>query len=618
MWPVNKNGEIVLTGGSGDSNVVGYMDGGLLPLAGGGLLVSTIPTPAPAVPLGLDWLKDTLNGIDLYAGGFILRPTIYFDPEAKNSLGYGTINHPYFTQEQLEAVCKGDMSGEVLGFKRGTTLKVTGAGLTLQVNGSAGKPFTICPYGDAKELPIISGGVVETNWQLVDAASNIWSIPMPAIETPCFQSGVRLDRKAYVTNAVSSLTTPGTQTYQAGVAYIRPFDGVDPRSGVVEISKAETLMRVFCTNVAVTGYIRVCGLKFTMGYQSGAQIGAPDVTNITSVADLMFTGCSATNIGQDGDVVTGSGDAFIVYGATTTKRATGVVVQGCYASDITNNAVEFSNTSGAKVLKNISYNCSGNSIVELWSDNDNCVVQYNLGELSRARYSVQYAMGGVWFANMKTVNNVASGDTTNTLNFNNSASFNLIIAPQSRGFACGGGTGHSFQNNTVILDDDRCNGLSYESASYWFTDGNAATGFCNISNNLFYTKSSVNTRYQSPAEIRSGMGAAKSNPVGNNNIYCPNQGGNYAWVAGNKKDYTFTTWKTALTTAGAALDQNSLLYAPETSAPLKRAQLGFNEVTNRPLKSKAVGLTTLKVGTRYIDGQPYRPATATIGALEGY
>lgn len=621
VWPTNELGELVFDVGYGSTNIAGQIGSNFVPVnTKTGKVAVVIPYSIPYTnPLGLSWLNDTINGIDLYAGGFILRPTIYFDPSATaaTSLGYGTLQNPYYTQSQLETVCSGNMAGEVLGIKRGTTFRTTGPGLTLTVYGAAGKPFTICPYGDAKELPIITGGAIETNWTLVDATLNIWSVPMPGDEMPCFQAGVRLAKKAYVANPSNSLTTNGTAAFQSGVLYIRPFGGVDPRTGTMEIAKTPTPFRVFCSNVAATGYIRVCGIKFMMGYQGAAELGSIDFSNVTTISDLMFTACSATNCGADGLVVTGSGDAFIVYGASTTKRATGVVVQGCYASDIANNAVEFSFTSGAKVVKNISYDCGGNSILELWSDNDNCTVQYNIGELSRSRYMAQYSMGGIWFAGNKTVSGSVSIDTTNTLNFNNSASFNLIIAPQSKGFAVGGGKGHSFRNNTIILDDDRCNAdiQAGEGATYWLTDGTAATGFCDISNNLFYSKASIYTRYLTLCSFRTGNGAAKSNATGDKNIYCPSNAGNYVF---GKTNLSFTAWKAALLAASVAMDQNSLLYAPETSAPLKRAQLGFNETTYRPLKTMAAGLTTLTVGSRYYDGQPYQPSTATIGALNGY
>jgi len=576
-------------------------------------------TALPVSPPGLFWLPDTLNGIDLYAGGFILRPTIYFDPTAAaTSFGYGTFKHPYFTQAQLESVCRGDMSNETLGIKRGTTTRVTGAGLTMTTNGSNGRPFTVCPYGDAQALPIITGGAVELGWASVDAQLNIWSIAM-ATEVPCFQSLVRLVKVAYNTSPAVSLTAPGTATYQSGVLYIRPFDGADPRLGMMELAKAKTPFRVLLSDVAATGYVHVAGLDTMLGYECAAQIGSASTTNVASVADLMFTGCSGSHIGTDGLVVTGSGDAFQVFGATTTKRATAVIVQGCRAKDITNNVVEFSFTSGGKVLRNMGGDVSGNSIVELWSDNDNCTIQYNIGELSRNRYATNSALGGIWFANVKTVAGVESTDTANTVNTNNKASFNLIIAPQRRGFAASGGSGHSFTQNTVVLDDDRCNGLSYEGASYWFTEGNAATGFCNISNNLFYTKNSVNVRYPICGSLRAGIGAAKSNPIGQKNIYCPSGAGSYAWEAAAKSDYYFTLWQSSLATASIALDQNSLLYAPESNAPLKRAQLGYNEATNRPIKTMAPGLTTLStIGSRYNDGQPYVTASATIGAFDGY
>ncbi|UQV43664.1 hypothetical protein KIV45_17160 [Janthinobacterium lividum] len=578
-----------------------------------------VPMDQQGNPQGLSWLSDTLTGIDLYAGGFICRPTIFFDPGATASLGYGTMQHPYSTQEQLETACRGDMSGEVLGIRRGSITRVAGKGLTLTVHGSPSRPFTICPYGiESDALPVISGAVFVTDWTLVDAAKNIWSNPMGAREYPCWQSGVRINNRAWAGNPAASLPAPGASVYQAGVFYVRPFEGADPRRSAIEIAKADVALNIILDNVAATGYVHVCGIQAVMGYGCGLRVGADAQTKIATMADVRITGCRASNIGLDAATAQGPGDGFWLVGIDKV-RMKDALIQGCYASDCTNNAYEFINTSGAKLIKNMSLDCSGNSIVELWSGNDNCLIQHNVGEFSTAlhRLAVDPAQGGVWFSNQAVDQEIGIEDATNTENFNNIARFNLIISPGQRGFAAGGGHGHVFQHNTVILDPDATTPGGYYGANAWFTYGNAPTGFVDISNNLFYWRASVTTRHLSCGDLRAGIGANKSNPIGDKNIYCPANPGNYNW--GFNSDATYwMEWKSRLLAAGVALDQNSLLYAPEPNASLKRLQLGFNELTNRPISAMARGLTALAVGSRYCDGQPYRPSVATIGALNGY
>ncbi len=580
-------------------------------------------TYASGMPPGLSWLSDTLNGVDLYGAGFALHPTIYFDPSALTSLCLGTYAQPYNSQAQVQAVCTGDMSGQTLGIKRGTITRVTGAGLRINAYGKPGKPFTICPYGDAVALPIISGAIVATAWTLVNVAANIWSYALGATEQDCFQADVRLPKKPWLGSADATLPADGFSTYNAGMLYVRPAGGADPRTGTMEITACDSALTVNYANVAASGYIHLCGLNLTKAHNSVLSVVADLSDLITSVADISIVGCKASGAGCDYAALSVASDAIIVYGPSDTVRITGLYIAGNYCTDALNNAVEVAATSGAVIEKNLSLGCGGNSIVEAWSSNDRMTVRYNVGDLSTCTRRIYsgFAQGGIWFANHYFAGGSwDNNDSSNTKNFGNVAYFNLISRPGTRGFLCSGGTGHKFWHNTVYINDDDTAPDATSSASAWCCQGNAATGFCNISNNLFYWRHG-NSPHRSPevAGIWQSLGATSSVPSGDKNVYFISWfWGDGGFRYGPNGAIVYPDghgWRADL--AAYALDQNSIL-AWSLQGGVTPAQLGFNETSLRPSAAFAGGLTTLTgIGGRYNDGQAYLAATATIGAFAG-
>ncbi len=601
------------------------------------------PSNAPyGVPPSLNWLGDTLHGLDIYSKGFVKAPTLFFDPSASTSLGRGTIRNPYATIAQLQNAINGNMAGHVLGFKRGTTIRAAAGtiGLNLNVYGTAAKPFYMVPYGDADALPIITGGNIITSWTLVDAGLNIWSYAMGATQNDVWQSNVRLIKKTWSVSAAATLTTEGTSTYNSNTLYIRPFGGANPADGTFEVCVVDLAMTINYTNVAATGNIIIAGLDVRKGRNSAFQITRPATYGtISSCGNISVVGCRASGGGVDTNASGLGRDALIIYGVTDAIRATDVYIAGNYFSDSMNNSVELAGVSGAIIEHNQSYQCHGHLIGELWSSYDACIMRYNIGTdgSNYGRVCQQYSPGGVYFA--KNYWDGATWDTADATNAKNTTSIahhNLIVRPLIRGFLATGGTGHKFQHNTVIFDGDYHYGAGVGSAegTGWVTSGTAATGFVDISNNLFYWADSASARYPSKISIGAagalGVGANFSVPLGDKNIYftaslTANNANYYienAFAAGADTTASFTTYKSTIAAgadvAARALDQNSFSGHFGGSANLTASQLLMDETTWRPAAAAIAGLTNLTgIGTRYQDGQPYVAASCTIGALLG-
>jgi hypothetical protein len=594
---------------------------------------------AMGIPPGLDWLSDTLHGFDIYSKGFVRTPTMFFDPSATSSLGRGTFANPYTTQAELMAAVSGNMAGQVIGFKRGTTLRATGsAGLNLDLYGTSAKPVIFCPYGDAEALPIITGAAIYTDWTVEDAGANIWKRTIGATEHDCWQDDVRLWKKTWDTNAVTTLIADGTSTYNSSVLYIRPYNGENPNLGQMEVSVCNYALNINYSNVAASGHIHLVGLDVRKARYNALVVGRPATfAAIEAVDDVQIVGCRASGAGVDGSGLSGS-DAIIVNGVGDAAglRMTNLYIAGNYLTDALNNAVELSGTSGAILERNTSYNVGGYSLVELWSSNDTCQIRYNVGERSSTvgRISAtNYGNGGVWFGNYYESGGSwdtddgsgALGDATQAKNFSNAAYFNLIIAPRIKGMYATGGTEHKFWHNTVVMDGDSIYGADVGTAEgmSWRTDGVAATGFVDISNNLFYWKRQSTQRSPSLMRINNTtyLGATNSVPTGDNNIYFNDRDASspfyYNASAGVVSTTSFTTYKAALDAYG--LDRASLCGKTNAGSTLtSTAVLGFDLDTYKPLASAAVGLTSLTgIGNVYQDGQPYVAASATIGALRG-
>lgn len=602
--------------------------------ASGGILNDRMSLPG-AVPAGMDWMTDTLHGFDIYNKGLVKTPTLFFDPTATSSAGRGTYRNPYTTQAELMAAIAGDMSGHVVGFKRGTTLRVTGAnGLQLVLHGSVDDPVILCPYGDAEALPIISGGAVITSWALVDAGSNIWSYSL-ATESDCWQYDSRLWKKTWSANAINTLTAEGTSTFNSSTLYIRPFNGENPNQGQMTICVSDYALQLIYSDVPATGYIKVVGLDLQYTKHTALTIGVDSAASITTIDDICITGCRVVKSGVDKSGGSYVGNGITFYGANDTKRVTNGFIAGNYISDVLNNTIEVSGNNGTVIEHNYGESCGGNSIVEAWSSNSNLTIRYNKGNFSstKGRIYTNYAQSGIMLANFYhngTDWESAGSDATHAKNTGNVAHHNLIINAKTRAIKLSGGSGHKIAHNTAFFDSDLLHGAGTTTGPQgWYTEGDAASGFADISNNLFYWKNTTEAhRYPNLMRINSAVGANASVPSGNKNIYFTawsmSDGTFYATDAGfegagDDSTDNFTNYKTAL--AAYSLDQNSFTSSNKTGGTLTSASLNFNEETYAVgvgSAALAAGLTTLTgIGSRYYDGVPYVAGTCSIGALLG-
>ena len=587
-----------------------------------------------AIPNGMDWMSDTLHGFDIYSKGLVKTPTLFFDPTATSSAGRGTYRNPYTTQAELMAAIKGDMAGHVVGFKRGTTLRVTGTnGLQLTLHGSADAPVVLCPYGDAEALPIISGGAVITSWTLVDAGANIWSYVIGATEHDVWQDDVRLWKKTWSTSAVNTLTEEGDSTYNSSTLYIRPYNGENPNFGQIEVSVVDNTVRLLYSDVATTGNIWLTGLSVTKARNSNLSIVRSGITTISDCDNIIVAGVKCSGAGVDNTQGLGR-DAILFWGPSDAIRATGVQIVGNYCVDALNNPIEVSNTDGAIIELNNGYNYSGNGI-ELWASNQNSLTRYNKMELgtskepggTRTRIQSGLGGGGYWLNNL--VGDTETADTSNSKNSGNVCAFNLFKNTRIRAIylSGGGGTGNKVHHNTCVFDDTVTGYGTTASASGWFMkDPGFAVpnGWVDISNNLFFWKDTA-TRYPNLVRSNVPLGANAAVPTGNNNIYmhsnaAPN--GNFYFkssFSGADSTASFTTYKTTL--SAYSLDQNSLCTSAQGGGTLTISNLNFDTDTDAPgagSAALAAGLTTLTgIGTRYHDGVPYVAATCSIGAFLG-
>lgn len=612
---------VFVDGPSGDDTpVTSRTINGATVLVGGDRRIDNL---AMGIPPGLDWLTDTLNGIDIYGKGFVKTPTLFFDPSATGSLNRGTLKHPYNTQAEVGAAVSGNMAGHVLGFKRGTRLR---GGLALNVCGSAGNPFFIVPYGDAEALPIISGGIIISSWILVDAGNNVWSYALGATEHDCWQDDIRLWKKAWNTNAVTTLTQEGDSTYNSSTLYIRPYNSETPNLGQMQVSTVDRAIDIRYSDVSATGYITICGMNAQYARDSALYINKPTgATAITSCADIEIVGCQTSAAGVDNAADVGR-DGVLVWGPSDAVRLTGLRVLGNYSTDVLNNPIEFSNTTGAIFERNIAYNYGGNGI-EMWASNSDALVRHNWydfgsnRELRGTRTRIQSGLGGsgFWLNNLDSATMLA--DNTATKNTGNVVIFNLFTRFRQRGARlnqCGAGC--KVQHNTFYaLPEDTDFGATGNAQGVVVLTAAFAVsnGWVDISNNLFVWDSQGVTHGNNLVRLEKTLAANAGVPAGNNNVYVHLNNvatGNFYW--NGVTNANFTSYKAGL--AAYSFDQNSLASTIYGGGTLTAALLGFDADTYRPLAANIPGLTSLiGIGNVYHDGQPYVAASATIGALKG-
>lgn len=605
----------------------------------GGAIVSSAATTLAfpnIVRAGLDWLNSTRTGIDIYQD-YVREPTIFFDPSSTATKSLGTFEFPYKTQSEIESIVRGNMAGEVLGFKRGTKIRVTGnVGLNFNVYGVATNPFLICPYGDAEELPIITSAKV-VNWTLYDPDRNIWSYFTGSKEQSIWRNEARIPKAKFRSNVRDSLFLPNRYIHDAGTLYLRLDSGESANDGYTEITSSNyAFLLSFDQTVADTGNLIVCGLDVRNARYNAFLCTARSPGIIANIHNIHIAGCQFSGAGLDSTVENIGYNGLVVYGVSDSIRVKELYIAGCYSEDNLNNAYELAGTSGALVEKNLSYNCAGHSVIELWKSNDNCTVRYNWGDFSGLNGTLNNkAGGGIWLNNFDFKDKT---DPTNTLNTNCRFVFNLITRCKWYGVNLSGGSGHVVQHNTFYADMDATAPDATDSFNQpigWRTSGNAAAGFADISNNLFYWKAPKITkrRITMLAMLNGKLGNENSVPTGNKNIYCyeAERSRESNFIYNKVGQANFMIYKYDM--APYALDQNSICSSRIIGGTLTESALGFilptklpagrnhqYEPTNAftPSAAAAIGLATLTdIGATYYDGSPYVRTHATIGAFRG-
>lgn len=562
-----------------------------------------------ANPIGLSWLPDTLPNINLYVLGFSAEPTIFLDPSATNSRGLGTLNDPYTTQTQVQLACTGDMSGQVLGIKRGTTLRVTGTeGLALSCYGSSAAPFVICPYGNASTLPIITAGVVRSNWVL--HVGSVYKITGVTQNTDVFQNDQRLWKKT----SLATVTGEGMSFYDSGTStlYAWAYGSLDPNTVIMEIQGSDYAINVRYSNVPQTGNVHVVGMDCRKARNISLRASRPTVfAAMTSVAGLWFIGCRAGQAGYDAVGLTNAADAILLYGASDTVRATNSMIIGCEGFDSLNNSFEVANVDGLIVDGNYGHDAGGNTVLEAWSSCSNMMVRNNYGLRSSnaGRIFTSYHNGGIWAT---TYNDVAGGANRSHAAFqNNLYEFNVIAESQGQCIQIDGGSGNKVYHNTLYNSAGTPTNRMLNLFSNCQTPGAADA---DVSNNLLMCGSSsnrvmVDIVQGSVTATDVGAVALTATVTGNNNAYL-------AWSAP-------TAQLRVRNASGVSLNGQSGLAAYKAAAAPFDASATSNWTTPgslispeyRPLGAMLTGGKTGLSARRYKDGFAYDPTVAAVGAL---
>jgi hypothetical protein len=495
------------------------------------------------LPPGTPWLTDTLNGVDLYAQGFGLTPTIYFDPgAAETSRNLGTYQNPYTTVAQVAARCSGFLPGQVLGIKRGAFVRGT---LSLACYGAEDSPFIIAPYGDALALPTISGGTVRTGWTAYGGDARLWQLSGVSQAVDVFENGARLFAVSGATLAakIAALQAfiaapiagaPGAFAYDGTSLYAWFEDGANPNLGQVETADAANAILIAYPDVAGTGYVTLAGVGGIMSRYSAISVGPANVVGTNAPADLKIIACMAGRSGCQLDT-TLSADAFQVYGIDDGHRISGLHLAGNYAFDTLNNAYEVAAVSSGVIERNIGWNAGGNSIVEMWALSSNLIVQANRGyndPLASHRLSSGYHNGGVWRTNYSKVDGSASDDTKSGGAI---VRFNYIQDPGNNGLDILGGAGDVYSNNTIVA-------LRQGWGNGWYVRGAGSSGH-SLTNNLL-VNAAPGASFVFFGQIDAGVAAPSLDGNAYANLTDPTGSGG-AWRMGAGQYYDLPSWRTA-------------------------------------------------------------------------
>lgn len=569
-----------------------------------------VSLPAKAIPDGLSWLPQTsIPNINLYALGFSAAPTIYFDPSAASSQNLGTVDNPFTTQAQVQMACSGDMSGQVLGIKRGTTLRVTGVdGLVFDCYATAANPFIICPYGDAPDLPIITAGVVRQDW--AQHSGSIYKITGVTQNTDVFQN----ERRLWKVSSLGAVTGEGMSFYDSGTStlYAWPYGSISPAAAVMEIQGSDYALNVRYSNVSLTGNVHVVGMDCRKARNISLRASRPTVfAAMTSVSGLWFIGCRAGQAGYDAAALTIASDSVLLYGASDTVRATNSMIIGCEGFDCLNNSFEVANVDGLIVDGNYGHDAGGNTILEAWSSCSNMLVRNNYGLRSNStgRLFTGYHAGGIWAT---VFNDVVGGANQSHAAFqNNRYEFNIIAEAQGQCIQIDGGNGNKVYHNTLFNSP----GTPTNRMLNLFANCPIAGSVdADVSNNMLVcgntsTRILIDMLQGTVTATDIGTMAVVATVTGDNNAY-------YAWT-------TPTAQLRVRTAAGVALNGQSGLAAYKALVTPFDANAVANWTTApalvsnayRPLGATLSGGKTGLPFRRYKDGFAYNSAITAQGAF---
>lgn len=560
-------------------------------------------------PRGMSWLPLGLYNVNFYVLGFSEQPTIFLDPSATGSKNLGTYENPFTTQDQVQLACSGDMSGQVLGVKRGSTLRVSGAnGLTLDCYGTAGKPFVVCPYGEDEKLPVITAGVIRKDW--VQHSANIYKITGVTQNTDVFQDEKRLWKKT----SLAGLTAEGTSFFDAATStfYAWAYGSVNPNTVTMEIQGSDYAINVRYSNIPATGQVHVVGMDCRKARNISLRASRPAVFSaMTSVSGLWFIGCTAGQAGYDAVGLTIASDAVLLYGASNAVRATDSMIIGCEGYDCLNNSFETANVDGLIHNGNYGHDAGGNTVLEAWSSCSNMKVSNNFGIRSSntGRIFTNYHNGGIWAT---TYNDVAGGANQSHAAFqNNLYEFNVIAESQGQCIQIDGGTGNKIYHNTLHNSAGTPTNRMLNLFSNCRTPG---TADADVSNNLLMCGSSsnrvmVDIVQGSVTATDEGAVALNATVTGDNNAYL-------AWAAPTAQ--LRVRKSTGVTLNGqSGLAAYKALVAPFDSASTANWTTPSALITEdyRPLGAMLTGGKTGLSARRYKDGFPYNPASCAIGAF---
>lgn len=500
-------------------------------------------------------------------------PTYFFDPTATSSTGAGTFANPYNSIAQVVAGFTGNMAGQVLGIKRGATIRVPSTGFVINCYGATGNHAQIRAYGDADLRPIITAAVVRRDWvNETSLDSRVWSISNISAIQSIFYAGTRIEMRSSF--AAMQAAGRGFGHYDGtNKLFFIPPDNSNPNNGQTEVTGgAAAALRVTYSNVAASGFLTVAGLSIGYSRNCALTIDGPDsgVGSITSigaihVCDNTFAGC-----GTDGANL--GCDAMVIYGVSDAVRIASVYVAGNSGSDVINNSIELGAVTAGTVENNTFTKVGGNSILELWYSCSGIACRYNKGTnenaaLLSSRLITSYAKAGIWH---NIASDMASSVYDHTKNINCSYFGNLIVDAPVQGIRIDGGTGHSVFNNTIVNAGNR--GLNFASLA-------PVTGTVSAAiNNNVVTLDAGGNRIAADVMQGTALNAAgvsiTSTLTGDKNLY--HSTGAINWRVNNtSQGFLLATYKTNVNPFDVnALQSNPTLdsnYRPQTGSPTLNA-----------------------------------------------